>query len=88
MNLMFLVASKIHFGWHAGDHFLSAAKMTLIFNFISIMQHDIQCPFITAHTTDRDNSFLIAIFMLCMLLNHLKVAHTDLHADIPGQDNN
>lgn len=46
---------------------------------------DLQCPFITAHTTDRDRSFLIAVFMLCMSLNDIKVVHTDWHAKIPGQ---
>ena len=46
---------------------------------------DLQCPFITAHTTDRDRSFLIAVFMLCMLLNDVKVVHTDWHAKISGQ---
>ena len=36
MNVMFLVAAKIHFGWHACDQFLGAGTMMLIFNFISI----------------------------------------------------
>ena len=33
---MLLVAAKVHFGWHACDHFLGAAKIMLIFNFILI----------------------------------------------------
>ena len=36
MNVMFLVAAKIHFGWHACDQFLGAGTMMLIFYFISI----------------------------------------------------
>jgi len=36
MNVMFLVAAKIHFGWHACDQFLGAGTMMLILNFISI----------------------------------------------------
>ena len=30
-------------------------------------------------------AFLIAVFMLCMLLTDVKVVHTDWHAKIPGQ---
>lgn len=78
MNVMFLVAAKIHFGWHACDQFLGAGTMMLIFYFISIYNVHLllHIPRI---------AFLIAVFMLCMLLNDVKVVHTDWHAKIPGQ---
>ena len=81
MNVMFLVAAKIHFGWHACDQFLGAGTMMLIFNFISIYNVHLLLHIPRIET----GAFSLLYLCYVCFLNDVKVVHTDWHAKISGQ---
>lgn len=81
MNVMFLVAAKIHLGWHACDQFLGAGTMMLIFNFISIYNVHLLLHIPRIET----GAFSLLYLCYVCFLNDVKVVHTDWHVKISGQ---